>query len=726
MWAFVLHGLSGWAVGAKTRRRCCVVGERKYLCEKSKRGKAPPPPIPRLMCCAAHQGDRVEAEARVEQEALLETEQSKLPVLDSFSNESSLSTSSDANSHKSLSSQSTSSSPRSPRTSGNSAAPSSSNGVVSSLQESNLGELKQRKQQQQSNEMRVSVAPLGPQRIGFPCADDLMLCPSVGAPESGADSLIEPSDADDDLCLLVDGADSRQQELARSEFVQTFRMSSPYITAYSGAIFVIHVPGVLSGEPTFGSVMADIALLVSIGIRVVLVLGALKQVEQRLHELRIRSRKVDGLRVTSNRVLQVVKDAAGEMLFEVESQLNRGLCTAQLSTRVSVVRSSFFTAQPLGLVDGVDYGYTGKVRNMNVKSMRERLANNELLLLTNLGVSPSGELFNCVSEQVAAEAAAQLGAEKLIYFIGSELICDSRSERHVPNMTLAMASRFLADGGEQLTPHFRMIMSESVRALHSGVRRAHLLNRSVDGVLLMEVFHRDGVGLMISRNTYEGVRVAAPKDVLGILNMLAPLESQGRFPQQAPISKEFIEKQIGSFVVVERDGAIIACSQLRLSVGGAHVAEIACFAVHPEYQHQGKGLMLLSWMERAALAKSATSMVAVASRSSTGWFVERGFVPLDSVEFSRLADEVSSMSERGNGSGSGSSSSAAEKSIAATVVVQQRTSDRTSEQESSDETDDDDDDGDDDGSGSEEYGILMLKRLQSVRAIDEEDVLRRL
>lgn len=404
-------------------------------------------------------------------------------------------------------------------------------------------------------------------------------------------------------------------------FVDVFRMSSPYIKAHRGRVFVIHLPGALMEEDLFESTMEDIALLNVVGIKIVVVLGPRVQIEQRLRAENIQSEFIGDVRVTDEAALGAIKGAVGYMQFEVEGRLSRGVINMPSQSRLSVVSGPFYSAKPLGVIGGDDYGFSGKVRKIDVEGIQRRLNQHDLVVLSNLGYSPSGQVFNCQSESVAAECAAQLNAEKLIFMSAGETIYDKRNGKQVPNLPLKYAQSFLERHCLNLPPYFRRYVYESVAALQGGVQRAHILNRFVDGVLLMEVFHRDGVGLMLSRDLYEGIRQASAKDVPGLIRLIRPLEELGILKQR---TRRSIEKAIHDFLVLERDGMIIGCAALQCCEDRPFWAEMSCLVVHDLYRKSGKGDALLGYLERKAYA-TGIRHIYVMSTQSFHWFLERGF-----------------------------------------------------------------------------------------------------
>lgn len=429
------------------------------------------------------------------------------------------------------------------------------------------------------------------------------------------------STAETDGSYVCNAETDLQMRRVEKSFVDTFRMSSPYINSHQGVIFVIHIPGALLKEKMFASVMEDIALMRVVGIKLVLVLGPQGLIHDRLKQENIYSRCIDGMRVTDSKALQIVKELSGSMRFEVECALAKGVTNMPSYKSISVVSGNFYSAQPVGIIDGHDFGYTGKVRKIEVESIKRRLDQGDIILLPNVGSSPSGQQFNCKAEEVAGECAAQLSAEKLIFMGSGETLYDRRSGHTIPNLSLKSAARYLRSRSHLLPNDFRFSLEHSVSALDRGVRRAHILNRFMDGVLLMEVFHRDGIGLMVSRDLYEGFRPAKLKDVNGVKTIIRPLEEQGILKRR---SRTMLENDIEKFVVIERDGMIIACLSLSLIEEEPTWAELGCVAVHKDYRKLGKGDAMLGFTERMAYDKGVKNLF-VLSTQSFEWFHERGF-----------------------------------------------------------------------------------------------------
>lgn len=371
-----------------------------------------------------------------------------------------------------------------------------------------------------------------------------------------------------------------------TSFTQMFRAMSPYINVHRGATMVIHLPGELIESSVFSAVMQDLVLMHTFGIRLLLVAGSRPQLNQQLKMRNLSPQYKSGLRITGTEELQCAMKAAGLVRFHIESFLGRGIINSPGRNRhVNVASGNFITAQPVGVRNGIDYKYTGEMRRLNVPKVVSLLEHNDIVLISNIGYSPSGEVFNCLSEKVASKCASQLQSEKLIFLHEGEELIDIRTNQRVQALILAQAQEYLylTRNDTAVSRNFRSYLEQSLYACMNGVTRSHLVSRHVDGGLLQELFTRDGAGLMISKNIYEGVRMAKTSDIPGIMRLIQPLLDEDVLVSR---NQEQIETNVDTFTVIERDGAIIACAALQLYED--NFAEMACVAVDPSYRSLGK------------------------------------------------------------------------------------------------------------------------------------------
>jgi amino-acid N-acetyltransferase len=412
-------------------------------------------------------------------------------------------------------------------------------------------------------------------------------------------------------------------KLDTSEFVHWFRNSSPYINAFRQRTFVVGIGGEMIAEAQFTSLVHDLALLSSLGVRLVLVHGSRPQIEACLRQRKAGMQVIDGLRVTDDTALACVKQAAGSVRLDIEALLSMGLANSPMAGAcIRVVSGNFVIAQPIGVRNGTDYGHTGEVRRIDTEAIHRHLDEGALVLLSPVGYSPTGEIFNLTAQDVATATAIQLKADKLIFLVDGKGVTDNRM-RLLRELTVAQAEALLA-GKHKLDEDTVACLQSALSACREAVPRAHLLSRQIDGGLLLELFTRDGCGTLVMQDPFEDTRQARLEDIGGILELIEPLERDDILVRR---SRERLEMEIDHFTVVERDGMIVACAALYPFVD-EHVSELACLAVHPDYRGQGRGDALLKYIERQSRQLGIQRLFVLTTRTAH-WFRERGFKPGD-------------------------------------------------------------------------------------------------
>ena len=413
-------------------------------------------------------------------------------------------------------------------------------------------------------------------------------------------------------------------------FVAWFRQASPYIHSHRGNTFVVTFGGKAVADECFPHLIQDLALLHSLGIRLVLVHGTRPQIEERLQLRDADMQIVNGLRITDAPAMACVKDAVGAVRVEIEALLSMGLANSPMAgAEIEVLSGNFVTAKPLGIIDGVDYQHTGEVRKINTSAIRKALDSGAVVLVSPMGYSPTGEAFNLNAADVAAEIATSLRADKLI-FVTNRPVNNQQGEL-LNHLLPREVDQLLADA-EFLEEQQRRVLQNAAAASRHGVNRIHILSRQQDGVLLTELFTRDGAGTLITAEPYESIREANIDDVGGILELIEPLEAAGILVRR---SRELIENEIRQFTIIERDGTIIACAAL-YPFADEDMAELACLAVHQDYQNGGRGDILLAHMEASARQMGLRKLFVLTTRTAH-WFIERGFqaVALDELPDSK-------------------------------------------------------------------------------------------
>lgn len=403
---------------------------------------------------------------------------------------------------------------------------------------------------------------------------------------------------------------------SNSNSLNWFRHAAPYINDLRGRTLVIGIPGDALEHANFRNLVHDLALLVSLGVRLVVVHGARAQVNRALEEQGIGSRFHGNTRVTDRETLEIIKAAVGKLRFEIEAAFSQGLPDSPMArSALKVISGNFVTARPIGVLDGVDLRWTGRVRRMEVNTVEQALEEGALVLLSPLGTSLTGELFNLNYLDLAAEAAQALRAEKLVLFREEpQLQLDGEA---IYELSIVQA--------EQMADRINSeALACAIRACNAGTPRTHLLSYARDGALVQELFRREGAGTMIYRDSYEVVRRARITDVGGILGLIRPLEKQGILVRR---SREKLEAEIDHFTLVEVDGTPVACAALypiQDERGKTVAAEVACVAIHPQFRSGGRGAKLMQHLERQASALGLDELYVLTTQAEH-WFIERGF-----------------------------------------------------------------------------------------------------
>ena len=375
----------------------------------------------------------------------------------------------------------------------------------------------------------------------------------------------------------------------------------------------------------FSSIVNDIGLLHSLGIRLVVVYGARPQIDANLAAHHHEPLYHKNIRVTDAKTLELVKQAAGTLQLDITARLSMSLNNTPLQgAHINVVSGNFIIAQPLGVDDGVDYCHSGRIRRIDEDAIHRQLDSGAIVLMGPVAVSVTGESFNLTSEEIATQLAIKLKAEKMIGFCSSQGVTNDDGDivsELFPNEAQARVEA-QEEKGDYNSGTVRFLRG-AVKACRSGVRRCHLISYQEDGALLQELFSRDGIGTQIVMESAEQIRRATINDIGGILELIRPLEQQGILVR----SREQLEMEIDKFTIIQRDNTTIACAAL-YPFPEEKIGEMACVAVHPDYRSSSRGEVLLERI--AAQAKqSGLSKLFVLTTRSIHWFQERGFTPVD-------------------------------------------------------------------------------------------------
>ncbi|MFN0689098.1 amino-acid N-acetyltransferase [Escherichia coli] len=412
----------------------------------------------------------------------------------------------------------------------------------------------------------------------------------------------------------------------KTELVEGFRHSVPYINTHRGKTFVIMLGGEAIEHENFSSIVNDIGLLHSLGIRLVVVYGARPQIDANLAAHHHEPLYHKNIRVTDAKTLELVKQAAGTLQLDITARLSMSLNNTPLQgAHINVVSGNFIIAQPLGVDDGVDYCHSGRIRRIDEDAIHRQLDSGAIVLMGPVAVSVTGESFNLTSEEIATQLAIKLKAEKMIGFCSSQGVTNDDGDivsELFPNEAQARVEA-QEEKGDYNSGTVRFLRG-AVKACRSGVRRCHLISYQEDGALLQELCSRDGIGTQIVMESAEQIRRATINDIGGILELIRPLEQQGILVRR---SREQLEMEIDKFTIIQRDNTTIACAAL-YPFPEEKIGEMACVAVHPDYRSSSRGEVLLERITAQA-KQSGLSKLFVLTTRSIHWFQERGFTPVD-------------------------------------------------------------------------------------------------
>ncbi len=410
------------------------------------------------------------------------------------------------------------------------------------------------------------------------------------------------------------------QPEADARLVAWVRQAAPYIHAFRGRTFVIAFGGEVLEAGAAQALIHDIALLDSMGIRLVLVHGARPQIDVEMHARGLKPKFHKGLRVTDAAALECVKRAMGVTRIEIEAMLSQGLPnTPMAGAFLRVTGGNFITARPVGVVNGIDFQYTGAVRKVIAEEIEADLAQENLVLITPIGASPTGEIFNLAWEEVAEAVAVAVKADKLIYLCDAPGLISGKKEP-IDALTADEAQKLAARHMSKQGAEIARVLPSAIRACRAGVGRVHFLNRKADGAMLMEFFTRDGVGTVMTSAPLARLRDASIDDVGAILGLIEPLEADGTLVKRG---RERLEMEITRFSVVEHDGVIVGCAAL-YPFSTEKSAELACLAVMPDFRRSGYGDQLRVHIEARAKKLKLQRLFVLTTRTAH-WFIERGY-----------------------------------------------------------------------------------------------------
>ncbi|MFW5784504.1 MAG: amino-acid N-acetyltransferase [Spirochaetota bacterium] len=406
-----------------------------------------------------------------------------------------------------------------------------------------------------------------------------------------------------------------------SDHVELIREVFRYTQAFQGKTFVLQIDDSILLRPTVTALMRDLVLLHRTGIRIVLVAGARRRIEEILARYNVACEKHRGVRISTPEAIPFIKMAAFDSANRVMTSLS--------GEGVNAVIGNWVRARSLGVVDGVDFQDAGTVDRIRLDLLRGVIDQDSIPILPCIGWSASGKPYNISSRQLATELAVALHASKLFFLAEVEPLTadryrvepdmDATPGGRISRLTVEQATRFLALNCHEADDLGCELVDLAVRAARREVERVHIVDGRSEGVVLQEIFSNLGVGTMVHANQYQAIRSMKRSDVPDVYRLMQPLVERGLL---VPRTEADLHDTIDDYVVFETDGMVHGCGALHLfdEVQG----EIAGLAVDDHYEHFGIGQRIVSFLIEGA-RRAGLRQVFVLTTQASDWFEQLGF-----------------------------------------------------------------------------------------------------
>jgi len=384
-----------------------------------------------------------------------------------------------------------------------------------------------------------------------------------------------------------------------------------YIPQFREKTFVLALDGVIVTDENFATLLLDVAVLRSLNIRVVLVHGASAQIKALGEKEGIKPSNIDGAGITDAATLQLALDAANRLTHEILEGLS--------ANDLRAVCPNAIIAHPLGILQGVDHLFTGKVERVDVDLLQTLLAQGIIPVIPPLGFDGDGKTYRVNSDSVALEVAVALKAVKLMFITAQDGILVQG--RLVRQMLLADFESVLALQKSDILPEQLSKAMHTVEACKAGIPRVHVINGKVDEGLLAEVFSNDGIGTLIYANEYQQIRRAMKKDIRAIQLLTKKAVEADELVRRTRAS---IEKNLGDYFIFETDKNPVACVALHV-YSEQKKGELACLYVNPSHENHGIGKKLIQFVENRAKELNLNELITLSTQAFTYFQSKGGF-----------------------------------------------------------------------------------------------------
>ena len=384
-----------------------------------------------------------------------------------------------------------------------------------------------------------------------------------------------------------------------------------YIPQFREKTFILAVDGAIVTDENFATLLLDVAVLRSLSIRVVLIHGAAAQVKSLAAEQNVVPSNLDGTGITDAATLKLALTAANRLTHEILEGLS--------ANDLRAASTNAIIAHPMGIIQGVDHLFTGKVERVDTELLQALLAQGVVPVIPPLGFDGDGKTYRVNSDGVAVAVADALKATKVIYITSNDgLIHNSQLIRQLIVSELQLLLQSQADG---FIPEILSKAQHAVAACKAGIPRVHIINGKVDEGLLAEVFSNEGIGTLIYANEYQQIRPAKKKDIRAI----QLLTKQGvEASELVKRTRAMIEKNLVDYYLFEIDKNPVACVALHV-YPEQKKGELACLYVNPSHENQGIGRKLIQFVENKAREMGLTEIITLSTQAFTYFQSKGGF-----------------------------------------------------------------------------------------------------
>jgi amino-acid N-acetyltransferase len=385
-----------------------------------------------------------------------------------------------------------------------------------------------------------------------------------------------------------------------------------YIPQFRDKTFILAIDGAVVTHDHFATLLLDVALLWSLNIRVVLVHGAAAEISRLAEAQGVTPSNLDGSGITDALTLDLALTAATRLTHEILE----GLAAHDLRA----ASTNVITAYPLGVIQGVDHLFTGKVERIDVDLLRSLVSQGVIPIIPPLGFDGDGRTYRVNSDAMAVAVASQLKAAKLI-FVTAQAGLLYRGEL-VRQMMVGELSALLQQDAGGFAGDMLSKAQHAVRGCQAGIPRVHVIDGTIDEGLLGEVFSNHGLGTLIYANEYENIRPAQKKDVRAI----QALTEQGvEADELIKRTRSGIEQQLGDYYIFEIDKNPVGCVALH-AYPDTGQGELACLYVSESHENQGIGRKLIQFVENRARDLGLRQLLALSTQAFTFFQSKGGFV----------------------------------------------------------------------------------------------------